>query len=333
MRLRLNYADLALVRFTPAINVFSETLISAQMLMAPGRRVAFAGFDARHDTTAPQARLLRHLIPVSGTIPDFLTPANAADSIDEALHAIRSTTTKTITADVRAAYHASTPSLLRRELAAGDQGTVMALIEAARWYYTRVLAPAWPLLEMVVRADIARRALTMAAAGIDGVLNTLHPGIRWDPPLLRVDTVHDLTVDLDGRGLTLAPWPLAGPRPRLLLADDQPAFLMYPTPLPDAPAVADQALDILMGRTRANVLRLLAVAQWCTTTELANRLGISIASASTHAAALRAARLIETVRAGRAVRHQITRLGADLAAAVPQLADGTPVGSAPLPVL
>ncbi|MFF5715681.1 winged helix-turn-helix domain-containing protein [Streptomyces buecherae] len=46
-----------------------------------------------------------------------------------------------------------------------------------------------------------------------------------------------------------------------------------------------------------------------TTGQLARRLGLSDATASEHAAALRGAGLITTARAGRAVRHLRTALG------------------------
>lgn len=46
-----------------------------------------------------------------------------------------------------------------------------------------------------------------------------------------------------------------------------------------------------------------------TTTELARRIGVSNATASAHASALRAAGLLTTTRTGRAVHHRRTALG------------------------
>jgi DNA-binding transcriptional ArsR family regulator len=70
------------------------------------------------------------------------------------------------------------------------------------------------------------------------------------------------------------------------------------------------ALAALVGRNRAAVLR--ATAHGCTTTELADRVGISLASASQHASVLRDAGLITTRRQGSAVLHVLTPLGAEL---------------------
>jgi DNA-binding transcriptional ArsR family regulator len=70
------------------------------------------------------------------------------------------------------------------------------------------------------------------------------------------------------------------------------------------------ALAALVGRNRAAVLR--TIADGCTTTELAGRVGISLAAASQHASVLRDAGLITTRRQGSAVLHVLTPLGAEL---------------------
>jgi DNA-binding MarR family transcriptional regulator len=64
---------------------------------------------------------------------------------------------------------------------------------------------------------------------------------------------------------------------------------------------------MVLGRTRASALR--ALHDPCGTTELAARLRISVSSASEHATALRAAKLIQTDRHGQAVQHSLTMLG------------------------
>ncbi|MEV6767806.1 winged helix-turn-helix domain-containing protein [Nocardia sp. NPDC051030] len=69
-------------------------------------------------------------------------------------------------------------------------------------------------------------------------------------------------------------------------------------------------LSALLGRTRAAVLE--AIADGGGTNVLAGRLGISPASVSEHAAVLRAAGLVVTVRARTGVRHELTPLGAAL---------------------
>ena len=72
----------------------------------------------------------------------------------------------------------------------------------------------------------------------------------------------------------------------------------------------ETALAALVGRNRAAVLR--TIADGCSTTELAGRVGISLAAASQHASVLRDAGLITTHRQGSAVLHVLTPLGAEL---------------------
>lgn len=70
----------------------------------------------------------------------------------------------------------------------------------------------------------------------------------------------------------------------------------------------DGALGALIGRTRAALLY--AVAEGCATTSgLARRVGVSLASVSQHTAVLRNAGLISTRREGTAVHHALTPLG------------------------
>jgi DNA-binding MarR family transcriptional regulator len=80
---------------------------------------------------------------------------------------------------------------------------------------------------------------------------------------------------------------------------------------PPAGATARSSLAALLGRTRAAVLDAVAAGP-CTTSELARRAGVSVPSASEHAAVLRDADLIVTSRVGRAVLHTVTPLGASL---------------------
>ena len=70
------------------------------------------------------------------------------------------------------------------------------------------------------------------------------------------------------------------------------------------------ALAALVGRYRAAVLR--TIADGCTTTELADRVGISLATANQHVSVLRDAGLITTHRQGNSVLHVLTPLGAEL---------------------
>ncbi len=84
-----------------------------------------------------------------------------------------------------------------------------------------------------------------------------------------------------------------------------PAGLGLPL-LPDGSDALDERLAGILGRTRLALLRPLREAR--TTTGLARRIGVSAATASAHASALRAAGLLTTTRTGRSVRHERTAL-------------------------
>jgi DNA-binding transcriptional ArsR family regulator len=153
--------------------------------------------------------------------------------------------------------------------------------------------------------------------GAEATLNSLHPRIRWCDGVLEVAGPTDGDIDLAGRGIRLMPsvWT----RPAFAIGWTQPT-LVYPARLSSwaRPYPEDSGRDRLapvLGTTRARVLR--ALASEHTTGQLAHALGISPASASTHAAALRGAGLVTTRRDGQAVHHSLTDLGRALASATP----------------
>jgi DNA-binding transcriptional ArsR family regulator len=131
---------------------------------------------------------------------------------------------------------------------------------------------------------------------------------------------------LAGRGIALVPSVFAGQRPSLHehLNDAKAApWLVLPVadagidharlwggPRSGGTRSGGTALAALVGRNRAAVLG--SIADGCTTTELAERAGISVAAASQHASVLRDAGLIVTRRQGGAVLHLLTPLGAEL---------------------
>ena len=127
----------------------------------------------------------------------------------------------------------------------------------------------------------------------------------------------DLDMHLGGHGISLVPSVFVGKAPSLHEnpndAADLPRLILPVADaehLWDAPREQGAALAALVGRNRAAVLQ--SIADGCTTTELASRAGISLASASQHASVLRGAGLIVTRRQGGAVLHVLTPLGAEL---------------------
>jgi hypothetical protein len=197
-------------------------------------------------------------------------------------------------------------------LAAGDDVALARLVAALRGYFDVVLAPMWPALAAQVAVDRYERSQALLAGGYDSLFAGLRPLLRWRPPVLELDgPASPAEFELNGQGLLLMPsvFGAVGPFPP---AGDWPSMLVYRISAdgPWTPRHPGTALAALLGRTRAAVL--LAVAAGCTTTELSRRVGVSLASASQHAAVLRGAGLVTTRRERSSVLHSLTPLGASL---------------------
>jgi DNA-binding transcriptional ArsR family regulator len=169
-----------------------------------------------------------------------------------------------------------------------------------------------------------RLAQVLRDGGVEALLSSLHPSISWRTPVLTVWTRHgEADLDLRGTGLTIVPSLCAPPvspvstiggleraSPVLAYPFD-PAAKAASADVEHRPRLGPRRLDHLMGRTRALVFAAIGEGG-CTTTELADRSGTSLATASEHATVLRAAGLIATQRRGAAVRHDLTHLGVAL---------------------
>lgn len=185
--------------------------------------------------------------------------------------------------------------------------------------WRRAVAPYWDRLVGQLEAECDARGRIAMAGGVQQLLATLHPRIRWRNPVLTVPGGPDEDVHLDGRGLVLCPSVFLSHRPGMVVRprpNDERVLLVFEVPLD--PRVAERiwgapprpqsaSLNALVGRTRAAALRVLRVG--CTTSQLADRLGISAAGASQHASVLREAGLITTRRFRNTVLHTVTPLG------------------------
>lgn len=315
LRLWLKLADLTRIRFADRLHPAGTVLLASQALRQPSVAASLPTLAHRVATFTPALRPLHHLMPSLGFLPDFMTPLEGAASIEEGLAAIRSTPVERVRAEVSAAYAHITVSAARRRFAAADPLVLDTLVTAMRSYFHQVLAPDWPALNRTHRQFVSEAAKRYALSGADGVLAGLHPGIRWRAPVLEVDAWQDGKVRLGGHGLILLPSPFAGPRPRVLVAPDRPALVVYPvdptTVLDNLRATADPLVGLL-GRTRTAVLIHATRSGRHTTSSIAQHVGISVSSSSEHLSALRAAGLVSSRRDGGAIVHRATALCREL---------------------
>ncbi len=248
------------------------------------------------------------LVPAHGNVPDFLAP-EGANSLEEALDVVMSTPDRLVRSDVATLTHRpASPWML--DLADGCVRARTELASSMRDYHDKVVSPLWPAIEHVIETDLRFRAWQLAAKGVAETVDGLHPAIRWRDGVIEVDGPLDADVELAGRGLQLMPslWT----RPAFTAHWTQPT-LVYPLGrfawmAPTASESHGDPLAAVLGTTRARVLR--ALADEHTTSGLARVLGISMASASTHAGILRDAGLVTSRRQGQSVRHTLTSLGA-----------------------
>lgn len=157
----------------------------------------------------------------------------------------------------------------------------------------------------------------LVTGGAEQVLANLGPAMRWRPPVLEVNYPAGLNreIHLRGRGLTLIPSYFCRTNPIALVDLRLPPVLAYPIPRRAAPNIhACDPLVGLLGQTRAEILRCIALAPGCSTGELARRTGVALSTASQHAHVLRQAKLIASVRQANLMLHHATELGIRLLA-------------------
>jgi DNA-binding transcriptional ArsR family regulator len=330
LRLELNQDDLARLRLAASWGPFSETYFSVPALRSPQPARLVDGWQqAVRKQVEPVAGL--SLLTSTWPIIDLHTVVGTTPSIDEALDRLAAAPGDQLRRELEPllALNGKVPSWARawvRDLSDGDQRARRALIEQVRAHHQRAIEPYWADIDCFLDAEKARRQQIMDQGGVDMLLATLHPMVRWRPPVLEIDTaggrrVPDPEPDrLDGRSLVLVPSVFCLDAPHVLYStrdESLPRLLVYPAlrTIDDAISLwtgaappGRRALAKLLGATRAAALD--AIADTCTTTELAQRIGVSTATASHHASVLREAGLTASRRLGSTVLHRITPRGA-----------------------
>ncbi|MFI5665329.1 helix-turn-helix domain-containing protein [Streptomyces sp. NPDC051704] len=341
LRIHFTGVDLARVRMAGRPDALWETILSFHRLR--DRRDARLFGEWRTETRSrlnSETRLLGALIPSRGYFPDFLTPVEGQYGWDVGLDALRGIRPERMRSElallgagtgVGAAFgmpsavsggaDAPVPRRLRDFMEGGTKH-LPRLMGELRGYHRAAVEPYWTHIQAQIEAERAARGRALLDGGADELLASLPPMLRWRAPVLECDYPVDRDVRLRGRGLLLQPSFFCRRTAVTLHDPELPPVLVYPAAAQLASASAagesirpleeqrQRTLGKLVGHTRSVVLR--AIGDGATTSELARRAGVSLASASQHACVMREAGLVTTLRRGNAVLHTVTPLGAAL---------------------
>ena len=327
MQIAVTPADVAASRY--AISPLGEA-VSALRLHA-GQRSS-DGLGPWVSRTRPAYERLRRELPAVGALlallrrggynADFIQPPPDGTARDFAgeLAVVRATPLAQARDELArnlTGPRGTPPAYARRIYASPDVVDLLADAIEAAW--VTLVQPDWPRLRAILERDLVHRAGRLLAYGWGAAVADLDPRLRWVPGgdvgVIEVADSDPATHSLAGRGLLFVPtvfgtlityveqpWPYA-----IVYRASGVAELLGP---PD-PARPDDALDRLVGRSRAAVLRALSAP--ATTSQLVAQFRLSLGGVGDHLAVLRNAGLVTRVRSGRSVRYQRTPLGDALA--------------------
>lgn len=312
IRIHFTAADFARVRFAPRPAPLQELNVALMKMCGRDDELLFGRWRRRLLRSFPvTVEPLGDLVPADEA-PNFIDVFS--DNLKEGLDTVRAAPPDLVRSEIERVY-AKRPSpapLWIRDLHRGDTHAWQLLRRAQHAAFDTVLSPVWPVVQDLHQAEFTRHALAVAEHGIGSALAALILRSQLHTDVWEFGAPVECDVQLHGRGVLLLPTFHWTGHPLICDLPGRPVTVTYPAGpglplLPTGPGGTDDALAAVLGRTRLDILLLLAEEH--TTSRLARRLRVSNATASVHTTALRGAGLITTVRAGRAVLHQRTALG------------------------
>ncbi|GEC04738.1 hypothetical protein SSP24_23930 [Streptomyces spinoverrucosus] len=208
LHIHFSAEDLSRVRLAAEPDPAWELLLSLHALSGSPDHIVFGRWRAEALAALDlSTRPLLQLAPPHGYSPDFLTPSTAAGATDveSVVEAVMSTGRTRLRRELKllAAQGATSPWM--RGLAEGDAETMRQLGAALNRYHQRVLSRTWHRIRAVIDAEQALRVRDLIGGGAERLLSNIHPMVRWEPPVLKVEYPVRQDVHLNGRGLLLIP--------------------------------------------------------------------------------------------------------------------------------
>ena len=323
-RIHFTAEDLERIQVRPTLGPLAETVKAVGLLRCRQQpRASYKEWRGQvKDRLTPQMTALTALFPSGSKGVDLFMLTGAAPTMEQGIQSLLAVPREHLLVEMEYVdRQRKLPTAVWAFAETGGQARLQ-LAAAAVAAHQVLVEPYWNRIYACLHAEHVARLRTLAADGPGGLLSSLQSQwVRWRPPVLEVLVPVDYDVPLNGRGIALLPSVFVGQLPSLHTNPNDPTavpwLVLPPTngrtglrDLWDNPRPQGVALAALVGRNRAEVLR--TIAEGCSTTELAGRVGISLAAASQHASVLRDAGLITTHRQGSAVLHVLTPLGAEL---------------------
>lgn len=320
---QLSPGDIQAVRF--GVSPGHELAHAVRVLLRPEQHPLQWGWlrAVRDRLPRESFRLLATVIGNDGYLADFLTATPRWDMTPEIeLDALRTAALAPMRVDFGKLVVRSEGARRVSLRAMQEQPERARSMIADAWseVWDAALAPAWPQLERLLRADIAVRSRTMATSGISAMAGGLHRQVSWGDGAVRVSLRrHSESVDCHGSGLVLVPSVMSSWGCMVLTEPPAQPTLFYPARGVTAGWARDaretaSALGALIGPARASILLEAGVAR--TSSQVARDAGIAVSTASHHLTVLRDAGLIASERDGARMLHLRTPLGEAMVGAV-----------------
>ncbi len=175
LRLQFSASDLARVRLRGTLGPLPETLLALRALRSARDAGPLADWRRRVLSRLPPAAAVARLLPPGWTAADVFALVGPAGTVEQGLAALRRRRRRRTPPAGRSLLPArdSTPERL-------DPAAVLAVS------YDLGVSPHWPAMRAHLDAERATRARILADGGIDGLFATLHPALRWRPPVLEL---------------------------------------------------------------------------------------------------------------------------------------------------
>lgn len=314
LRIEFTAEDLAKTRILPTLGPFAETVLGVGSVRMARYPTAPWLAALRGTSVHELSDLARFFSPTPWIQLDLFSRVGAASEFGEAAERVLAMPDHVFRDEVEVACCRHTSSWLRG-IERAELAPRRRMVSVLERLHADTVAPHWSAISTALEMEKARLSRILADQGVEGLLSSLHPSIRWKSPVLELPSAgrwsrEPLLGRLEGDGLVVVPsvFCAAGPVP-YFPHDGRPAVLIYPIASDElwTSTASSAALATLLGRTRAAMLEALAAGG--TTTELAERVGVSLASASQHATALREAGLAVSVRDRNKMQHGLTPLG------------------------